>query len=208
MKKIFVGQVVYLTNKKAVSLTKIITMKFKLTFCALLLTYTLQAQDFDTRSRNQPISQENRFWDRVFTGGNFGLQFGNQTLIEVAPIFGYRLTERLAAGIGVKYLYYKFKSTNFSYSTDIYGGSFFTRYLILDNLFAHAEYEVLNLEVYNISLRDFRRKNITSVFVGGGYRQMLGERSSMNLMLLYNLNETSDSPYSNPVIRIGFGIGI
>ncbi|REJ81189.1 MAG: hypothetical protein DWQ44_11850 [Bacteroidetes bacterium] len=155
----------------------------------------------------QTESPSGGFRNRIFTGGNIGLQFGNQTIIEVAPIVGYRITEKLSAGLGAKYLYYRYKDAFINYSTDIYGGSVFTRYLITENLFAHLEYEILNLEIYDDLLRTFRRDNITSVFAGGGYRQMLGTRSSINIMLLYNLNESRHSPYQNPIIRIGFGIG-
>ena len=77
---------------------------------------------------------------------------------------------------------------------------------IIENLFAHAEVEVLNMEVPEIYR--YVRKNVTSVFLGGGYRQMLGERASVNILFLYNVNESRYSPYRNPVLRIGFGIGI
>ena len=33
--------------------------------------------------------------DRMFFGGNFGLQFGNPTLIDISPLVGFRMTERL-----------------------------------------------------------------------------------------------------------------
>ena len=146
------------------------------------------------------------FWDHVFTGGNIGLQFGSQTIIELAPILGYKITDKFAMGVGFKYLYYKFKDSYYNYSTNIYGGSVFARHTIVENLYAHAEVEVLNMEVPE--LYRYTRKNVTSVFLGGGYRQMLGERASANILLLYNVNESVYSPYRNPVLRIGFGIGI
>ena len=91
----------------------------------------------------------------------------------------------------------------------MYGGSVFARYNILENLFAYTEYEILNLDAPDpLNPYRLRRTNVTSVFVGGGYRQMLGNNSSLNLMLLYNLNESTNSPYQNPIIRIGFGFGI
>lgn len=155
-------------------------------------------------SAEQPTPSH--FWEKVFTGGNFGLQFGNQTIVELAPILGYRITDKFAAGIGAKYLYYHYRDSQVSYSTNIYGGSVFARHMITDNLFAYAECEVLNLEVPRNYF--YVRKNVVSVLVGGGYRQEIGERSSLNLTLLYNVNESSDSPYINPIIRIGFGIGI
>jgi hypothetical protein len=46
------------------------------------------------------------------------------------------------------------------------------------------------------------------VLLGGGYRQWIGNKAFMTLMILWNVNEQLYSPYQNPVIRIGFGAGI
>lgn len=162
----------------------------------------------------QPPAQaqvQETFWERVYFGGNFGLQFGNQTVVDVNPLIGYRLTEKLSVGVTVTYIYYRFKDPyNIypSYSTNIFGGSVFTRYFFLENIFAHAEGEVLNLEVPDYVRQRYVRENIFGFYVGGGYRQPMGERSSLNILLLYNLNENRNSPYQNPIIRIGFGFGI
>lgn len=178
----------------------------------LLSTSVLPAQNFEQTPAKSHLNspQENGFWDRVYTGGGIGLQFGSQTLINVSPILGYRLTDRFSMGVGITYMYYRYKDQypDYSYSSNTYGGSVFSRYLILENLFAHVEYELLRLEVRDNVSRLLGKKDITSVLVGGGYRQMLGDRSSINLMVLYNLNETAYSPYQNPVIRLSFGFGI
>ncbi len=159
----------------------------------------------------QPPQEGEKFWDKVYFGGNFGLQFGDQTVVDVNPLIGYRLTEKLSVGFTATYIYYKFKdpyNPSYSYSSDIYGGSIFTRYFLLENIFAHIEGEVLNLEVPNYVLNRYVREDIFGFYVGGGYRQPLGDRSSLNILLLYNLNEDRNSPYQNPIIRIGFGFGI
>ena len=81
-----------------------------------------------------------------------------------------------------------------------------------DVIFAHVEYEALNLETEFFDPSYYRHSTprfwVNSVLVGGGYRQPIGEYSSINLMLLYNINETIDSPYKNPIIRMGFDIGL
>ena len=157
-------------------------------------------------SYNNPYKE--RFIDRMFFGGGFGLQFGTQTYVEVAPTVGYRITDKLAAGLGMKYIYYKFDDNFFEYSDHIYGGGPFLRYFLFEELFLHAEHEVLNLRVYDYLTGEYQRKNISSVFLGGGYRQMLGGNSSLEILLLYNVNENRNSPYINPIFRIGFGIGL
>ena len=47
--------------------------------------------------------------DRLFVGGNFGLTFGNYTLINVSPQIGYRFTQHLAAGVGLNFQYVSLK---------------------------------------------------------------------------------------------------
>ncbi len=180
-------------------------------FFLSIVTNISSAQDFPPSSPNAHINPpRSGFWDRVFTGGGIGLQFGSQTFINVTPIFGYRLTDKLAAGVSATYMYYKYKDYNpaYSYSSSTYGGSIFSRYLIFENLFAHVEYELLRMQIHDDFSRLLGTQDVISVLVGGGYRQMLGERSSINLMLLYNLNETSYSPYQNPILRLSFGFGI
>lgn len=141
------------------------------------------------------------FKDRVFTGGNVGLQFGTFTFIDVSPLIGYRFTKKIHGGTGITYRYFSDNLNKFS--TSIYGGSVFTRYYILDNLFAHGEYEILNGEwLYG------KRFNVTSIFAGGGYSQNLGGRVVANILILWNLNESIYSPYRNPVFRAGIGIGL
>ncbi len=73
-------------------------------------------------------------------------------------------------------------------------------------LFAHVEYEVLSIEYAHDPTTDMR-KTINSLFVGGGLYQQMGSRGFATIAVLYNLLETEYSPYSNPVIRIGFGVG-
>ncbi|MFM2206874.1 MAG: hypothetical protein RL213_849 [Bacteroidota bacterium] len=166
---------------------------------ALFSFRSLSAQQFGGDGQKTSLK------DRIYFGGNFGLQFGTQTVIDINPICGYRLTPKFSAGIGVKYLYYRYKDRYQMYETDIYGGSVFGRYEVTQSIFAYSEYELINLAVFDPYER---RIDIGSMFVGGGYSQRLGGRSSIYLMVLFNLNESSYSPYDNPVFRMGVGIGI
>ncbi len=82
----------------------------------------------------------------------------------------------------------------------------------MDNLFAHAEYELLNLEkiyydsYYNVIKAG--RENVESYLVGGGYCQPIGRNSYFTIIILWNLNETALSPYTNPIIRAGMDFGL
>jgi hypothetical protein len=148
------------------------------------------------------------FWDRVFIGGNLGLQFGDLTFVDISPLVGYRVTDQLAVGIGGTYIYYRYRDFYGEFKTNIYGGRLFGRYYFIEELFGHVEYEILNLErPDDFNYNQLRRANITSIFVGGGYRQYIGERAALELMALYNLTEEPYSPYSNPIFRVGIVAG-
>jgi hypothetical protein len=143
---------------------------------------------------------------RLFFGGGLELQFGEIDMISLAPEIGYHFTDRFSAGIGVSYFYIS-SSGPVSFSTNIYGGKIFGSFTVFENLFVHAEYEVINLETkyFNpTSYPDQNRFNRGSILVGLGYKFKIDERNSVNLLVLWNLNETVYSPYSNPIMRMSF----
>ena len=72
----------------------------------------------------------------------------------------------------------------------------------------YSEFEVVNIEVPDLLFTKLIRKNIPSLFVGGGYTQRMGSNSAVTLMLLYNVMESDYRIYENPVIRLGFNIGM
>jgi hypothetical protein len=120
---------------------------------------------------------------------------------------GYKITPAYSAGISITYIYVKDNRYSSANSLNVYGGSVFTRYLITDFLFAHAEYELLNGD-WDQPYSN-RRFSMNNVWVGGGLRQHSGN-SSINIMVLWNLNETdySKAYFGNPQLRIGIGIGL
>ena len=160
-----------------------------------------QEEDYsrDHDSRKSFGNSERKF---VFGGGG-GLQFGNPTLIELSPKFGYRLTENLLIGSSITYMYYRKEYSFGTYELNHYGGSVFANYLFLEKFFPHVEYELLNIEYINYHYEN-SRKWVQSVFVGGGYYQQLGANAFVQFMLLYNLTHDEYSPYSSPFVpRIG-----
>lgn len=146
-------------------------------------------------------------WDRVYGGGGLGLWVGNRTtFVNIAPQVGYKITEKYSAGIGITYTYIQDRFYSPPFSLNIYGGSIFNRFIITDFLFAHGEYEILNGPW---AFTSDRRFNLYNVWLGGGLRQRMGN-SSLNLMGLWNMNETlySRAYFPSPQIRIGVNIGI
>lgn len=183
-------------------------MKLKTTYKYITLSFLLLFV-----STSDVMSQSGFSTKNFVFGGNFGANFSNQeSVIAIAPSVGYRFTERLTIGTGFIYQYYAIKLPGFNFKFNNYGTRFFGTYQLTEFLIAHAEYETLNLEYINFNSTGLpdgtSRRTINSTLVGGGYRQMIGRNSVVDLMLLYNLTETPYTPYSNPIIRVGFGIGL
>jgi hypothetical protein len=131
-----------------------------------------------------------------------------------------------------KNYFYDTKSKQYlPYESNVFGGGIYLRYYLasifdsfLGNLFAHVEYEYMTYSrpfvqsnypvgyiqgadnLYYIPGKDIVEFN--SIFVGGGYRQPIGNRVSMDLLILFNLNDSYNSPYSNPIFRLGVGVGL
>lgn len=185
----------------------------KKTLFLLLLVFIFQLSVNFTLAQEQvfqdstPPKKDRRIMDRLYIGGNVGLLFGSTTLIELSPQVGYRLTDRFIPGIGFTYIYQNFRQNNIRYENSVYGGSIFTKYFLTDKIFAHVEYEMLNVEFYEPFFQRIERKWISSFYVGGGFSQPLGERGFVQIMILFELLQDPYYPYyrSNPIIRIGFG---
>lgn len=183
---------------------------------------SIQAQQSDISDNDE----KGNFTDNLFTGGNFGFSFGQDvTFIEVAPIVGKKITDNIAIGIGPSYRYIYFNDVFYQYSLydmkmNNYGFSIFGRYYlnsdmveIFNNLFTHTEVEY-NYMAYKLIPNDKAISqqtggiDFTNIYVGGGYKQPIGDFSSFNLLILWNLNETPFSPYPNPLLRVGFTVGL
>lgn len=171
----------------------------------LFLVVILHAQDDIPTAHAGPFSD---IPDHLVWGGNVGLQIGSQTLIDVSPLLGYKVTDRFVPGIGLTYRYISWRYQGYPpVRANFYGGSIWARYYIIPEIFVHAEYEGLNGE-WEPYLRPGYRYFLTTPFLGGGYSQSFGGASSY-IMLLYILNYSNDTPYSSPlVLRVGFTFGI
>jgi len=167
------------------------------------MSFSLSAQT------DKEIQDNSSFLDRVFVGGNLGLQFGDVTNVQIAPIVGYRVTNDFSAGVGVQYQYIKFKRFVPALTSNNYGASVFARYRVKAPFFLQAEYEYLNYE-YFVTASESLRSSLSSVFVGGGISQPLGGNAAFTLSVMYNLSYDAtdlNSPYSSP-LRVTGGINL
>ncbi len=163
-------------------------------------------------AQNEPYDQSLKgvpFKDRIYLTGGLGGAFSQDYVyIDVSPLLGYRITQRFSAGAGFTYQYINYKFWN--YTSNIVGPRAFARYQLLNFLFAHAEYEHLFLkyrQVDNLGNVTFVNKNVPGLLLGGGITPSIGG-SRFYLMVLYNVLEGPYTPYSNPVIRVGFDLGL
>jgi len=167
------------------------------------------SQEFGNSSAREDEVEYKHTW---VTGGGIGLQFGQVTMVDISPQVGYFVNEYLLVGLGLTYQYASDRTyANYSFTTNVYGGSLFARFYMpfYKSIFLHGQYEYLlyNTNVFSPNL-DYEWINVQNVLVGAGFRQHIGGRSGINIMVLWNLNQTDYTLYQNPIIRIGFDIGI
>jgi uncharacterized protein YxeA len=149
--------------------------------------------------------------DKFYFGGNFNLLFGTNTLIDISPIVGYRVTEQFSVGTGLIYNYFKRQLNNSnSVSGTGYGGRFFLRYDIQTDILAnfvispYVEQESISYKFVDSNGNKTPREWNNNLFAGAGIIQPIG-RGSINLFILYNLTWKENSIYPEPlVVRTGF----
>ncbi len=213
-------------------------LKSTVLLCLLLLpVQEVIAQDSIPSLSANP-RRPDTFWRRVRVGGNLGFQFGSVTGITISPEACVRTVDQLYVGLRIIYQYYNIKNQFIDgetgdwigYESSVYGGGIYLRYYLgslfdgfLANIFAHVEYEYLTynrpfvedpygkiIDPYSRITFSRGKMNIefNSIFIGGGYRQPIGNRVAMEFLLLFNLNDSYNSPYSNPIFRLGVGVGL
>jgi hypothetical protein len=179
-------------------------------FIIFIVALFLGATAFHNSSAQKYVDESSGFADRLYFGGNFGLQLGTFTHVEASPIVGYMINNKLSAGGGIIYQYFRVRGGNriADYETNIYGGKLFGRYNFSQQLFGYTEYENINLDVIFNTPNGFElgRAWVPAFFIGGGYFQPIGNRAGVTVMALYNLlYDVSRSPYNSPfVLRMGF----
>ncbi|MFH0843138.1 MAG: hypothetical protein V1903_11005 [Bacteroidota bacterium] len=161
------------------------------------------------RERSEPPL----FRERLFFGGSFGLQIGTITDIELSPIAGFWVLPRLAVAAGPNYRFYKEPLGR----TDIWGGRVYTEFVVIRDInslipiglnmgiFVHFEDEFLSLDSEFWQIPSVtNRYNINTLLAGAGISQPVGRCSSVNMMVLWALNEAEYNIYSSPEFRVTF----
>ena len=170
---------------------------------------TREERSVPTQEREKRTSldsfEDKKFIDRLRLGGSFGLSFGTYTNINISPMAGINLTEKLMVGAGVTYMYINSRSFAFSRSTSYYGTRALAMYEILPMVNLHAEYELLNVKYYNHLIGNYSRKWLSSPMVGGNYTQKIDGKfiKGIHMTVLYNLNYNNQL---NPSVNTNFNV--
>ncbi len=165
-------------------------MKNKLLFITLLISISLMF--------SQQKDNDINFWDNVQFGGGLVLGFSNDiTNIGISPSAIYNFNDKFSSGIGLSYLYSKFK--NDSDGLNVYGGSLIALYNPIREFQLSVE-----LEESILSKSGFETTNVESLYLGGGYT--LGRNIAIGIRydVLY---DEAKSPYGSafsPIVRVYF----
>jgi hypothetical protein len=181
----------------------------RIVIACLMLVLPLAAFTQFGTTDEEPDVREMSTKERIFVGGFIGLQFGTFTAVSVNTLAGYRITNRLSAGIGGTYMYANDRYWEQSMTSHTYGGSLFARFRVIEKAFIHAENEWLSVVSRADHLDDGRRRiSETNFLLGPGYGFSLSPRARLNILLLYNFNENSQVYFDNPFFRVGLDISL
>ena len=175
-----------------------------LLFIFLLFVSIGQAQGYYPEKKDKPIGSAK---GSLLIGGGIGAQFGNITLVGLNPRVGYFMTDRWVIGAGLEYSYYSDTYFEPTYDTHILGACAYTQYYFLPYLFAQTEYGFVSYDqLLSVMPREKRRIGVSQFLVGGGIIQSLGGHTGAYITVLFDLIEDENSPYSNPILQLGFQV--
>ena len=115
-------------------------------FSFLLANGTGESLDSETTTNYNPLNPS-AYQSKVYYGGNVGFRFWNDYFyLGVYPLVGYKITPRFSVGGKIGYAYISDSRYDPTFNSSNYGGSVFTRYRIIPQIYAHAEYVYFSYE--------------------------------------------------------------
>lgn len=159
--------------------------------------------------KNKDKKPDSEWKKKVFFGGMIMPGFFNNAFYVVGnPHVGYRATEKISFGLGGNFTYISQRFGSQVYRQTIYGPFGFTRYNFNQAFFLQAQAELLNQQNLISPSSTNERIWIPYVMAGGGYVQRFGDRVASSITVLYNFFPNVLSIYQNPIIQIGFMVGL
>lgn len=126
----------------------------------------------------------------------------------LSPLVGWKITDAFSLGVQFTYQSIKGKTIINGVSRDanekVIGLRGFSRYKIIDNVFAHIEYESLNYK-----FNGNEKESYNAFLVGGGYSESVGGSAALYAIVLYNLDYSANTSfYTTPLVtRLGITFG-
>jgi hypothetical protein len=174
---------------------------------------TLTKSTTSSSQTTQPPAAESKW----YYGGNIGFSFWNDYFyLGVYPLVGYKVTPKLSLGAKIGYAYISddryepFPALN----TSNYGASIFSRYRIIPQLYAHAEFAYWsyeNISSFNTLNNTYNTERywVPYLLLGGGYSQNIGPNVWLFAEVLFDVINDENSPYESgePFISFGAGVG-
>ena len=190
-------------------------MKMKYLF-ALCLISTLSLSLF-SQEEEEPKKGFDK--SKLFIGGNFGLSFGDFTLINISPQVGYRFNNILAAGVGVNGIYSSARSRFINGETasrenyGVVGLNIFGRVYPIEYAFIQLQPELNytwgKLKEYSPDVvYKLDGKLVPSLLAGAGAAIPAGGGAFI-IMAQYDLLQNNRTPYGEKVFfSFGFNFGL
>lgn len=169
--------------------------------------YTGRESNNDKRKPKQHSEKIADLKDKLVYGGMimpgfYATTFGNVLSVNANGSIGYRITERLTAGVEGNFTYTSIKTSYGTFQESVYGPGIFARYKIFQSSFLQAQYSKLNQPNYYTGYD--KRIWVDYLLVGGGYFQRISNEAGFITSVLFNLSPNSNSIYRSPVFQVGF----
>jgi hypothetical protein len=153
--------------------------------------------------------------NNVYYGGGIGFNFWNNYFyLSIQPMVAYKVTPQFSVGGRLVYTYISDdRSSLGNVKSNNYGASLFTRYRIIPQLYAHAEFAYASTErhTYNIVQQQFSSERVwvPYLLLGGGYSQQISPNAWAYAEVLFDVIQDKNSVYGNwdPIVSVGVGVG-
>jgi hypothetical protein len=150
---------------------------------------------------------------KVYYGGNVGFRFWNNYFyLGVYPLVGYKVTPKFSVGGKLGYAYISDSRYDPTFNTSNYGGSVFTRYRIIPQIYLHGEFMYFSYE----RVTSFNANNtynterfwVPFLLLGGGVSQMVSPGVWVFAEVLFDVINDPNSPYKSGDPFVSFGVGV
>ncbi len=163
----------------------------------LLILVAFSLFSFSANSQEQEKKEKSEFWKKVQFGGGINIGFANNaTVLGLSPSAIYNITDKFSTGVGVSYLYSKYK--NSSNAVNAYGGSLISLYKPMQGLQLSAEYEQTKVTYGNLS------RDVPALFLGAGYNLGRNLAAGLRYDVLYDEHKSLYASALTPFVRVYF----